>query len=57
MIIEDIVKVILYLILLEISGKNMKDGLNKDSCFLYYLGAFGFVVSIMSIIYIVFGMW
>lgn len=54
MVIEDTVKVILYLILLEISGKNISYGLNKDSCFLYYLGIFGFVVSIMSIIYMVF---
>ena len=55
MIIEDTVKVILYLILLEISGKNMSNGMNRDSSFLYYLGSFGFIYSIASIIHMIFG--
>ena len=57
MVIEDSVKVILYLILLEISGKNMSNGMNRDSSFLYYLGFFGFIYSIASIIHMIFEVW
>ena len=57
MVIEDSVKVILYLILLEISGKNMSNGMNRDSSFLYYLGSFGFIYSIAGIIHMIFEVW